>query len=562
MLAVGAMLAIMFIDLGSPLAVAALIDVVVGQHRYDLLAPLMIFFASLPVLAAVCRFASSYTITQLSERLVLDIRLDLYCRVHRLSCRFLQNTATGKLMERLRGDVQQLQTLLSNQTPQLLVQVVTGLVMIVIMFVLSVKLTLLVLAALVLYVLNYKWFVRRIRHTQRRYRRKNDQLSAMAQERLAAAVVVKTYGTERLESRRFLRGNFVMERTYHQFRILSALYATVSRSITWGTYAAVILFGAYLAVRGDITYGAVTAVTAFSFRLLQPAAMLAELSNQIQQATVSLDRIFDLMNSEPDAIEARGRKLDRIEGRIDFSGVHFQYEPGKPVLHDFDLHVEPGQTVALVGQTGCGKSTIINLLYRYYDIQSGRLTVDGHDLASLDTRWYRQHLALVPQEPIVFDTTIAENIAYGRRHASREQILAAARTAELSELLDRLPDGLDTIMGEWGVKLSVGEKQRLCIARAILSDPAILVFDEATSSLDTHSEAAIQRAMERVMHNRTCFVIAHRLSTIVHADLIVVMDRGRVLETGTHAELMARPTGRYRHLFLTQATVVPQEVSA
>jgi ATP-binding cassette subfamily B protein len=214
--------------------------------------------------------------------------------------------------------------------------------------------------------------------------------------------------------------------------------------------------------------------------------------------------------------------------------------------------VAPRQTVALVGQTGCGKTTITNLLYRYFDPQTGRLEIDGHDVRDLAPRWYRRQLALVPQDPVVFDTTIAENIAYGRPHVDRARIEKAARLAELKSLVDRLPNGLDSRLGEDGVRLSLGEKQRVCIARAVLMDPAILILDEATSSLDSQSEVLIQKALKRIMAKRTCFVIAHRLSTIVEADLIVVIDKGRVLESGTHDQLCSNPHGRYRRLLEVQ----------
>jgi ABC-type multidrug transport system fused ATPase/permease subunit len=279
---------------------------------------------------------------------------------------------------------------------------------------------------------------------------------------------------------------------------------------------------------------------------------LAELSNQLQQAKVSLDRIFDLMQAEPDSVNRPGIILPTLRGEVAFENVCFQYEPDKPVLQRLSLFVESGKTVALVGHTGCGKSTITNLLYRYYEPQAGHLSIDGHDISTLDTRWYRSHLAMVPQDPVVFDTTIAHNITYGRSGATREQIEKAARMVELGDLIDSLPQGIDTVLGEYGAKLSVGEKQRLCLARAILADPTILILDEATSSLDTQSETLIQLAMKRVMANRTCFVVAHRLSTIVHADIIVVLDKGLMLEMGNHAQLMSRPNGHYRHLFLTQ----------
>jgi len=556
-----AMLGLMLVSLGSPLVVAFLIDTVIGQNRYDLLPPLMLLFLALPFSAAVFRFLSNYVVTLLGQRVIFDIRLDLYRHVHRLHCRYLQNTRTGKLMERLRGDVLQLQMLLTNQAPQLGVQVITGLIIVMIMLFMSVKLTLIVLLGMTFYFVNYKYVVPRIRKVQRRYRRKMDHLSGRAQERLTGAVVVKTFAQERVESRQFLRRNFAAERVYYRFRMLTLLYGLLAGAITWTTYSLVIAVGTLLAVRGDVTYGTVTAVIAFTFYLLVPAQMLAQLSNQLQQARVSLDRIFELMRAEPDVLDQKGLRQAKLTGEVRFENVNFHYEPGKTVLHNFTLHVKPGQTVALVGQTGCGKTTIANLLYRYYDIVSGQLHIDGCDIRDYDVRWYRRRLALVPQEPIVFEATIAENIAYGRPDACREDIDRAARMVELGALIDRLDRRLDTPLGQRGAKLSVGEKQRLCIARAILSDPAILILDEATSSLDSPGEAAIQLAMRRVMVNRTCFVVAHRLSTIVNADLIVVMEEGRVMEMGNHAQLMNNHNGRYRQLYLTQTSSRPAAVS-
>jgi ATP-binding cassette subfamily B protein len=222
-----------------------------------------------------------------------------------------------------------------------------------------------------------------------------------------------------------------------------------------------------------------------------------------------------------------------------------------------DLKIQPGWTVALVGQTGCGKSTIINLLYRFYDVCGGSLMVDGKDIREYDTQFYRRNLAIVPQEPIILDDTIAGNIAYGRPTASHAEIMRAAQMAELEEVVKRYPEGLDTLLGERGIRLSVGEKQRICIARAILADPAILVLDEATSSLDTKSETMIQSAMRKVMAGRTNFVVAHRLSTIVDADLIVVLEDGRITEMGNHKQLLNRPDGKYHKLYMTQLATSP-----
>jgi ABC-type multidrug transport system fused ATPase/permease subunit len=552
LLALGAMLLIMLADLGSPLVVAILIDYVVGRGLYHWLAPLMIAFLCLPLMAAAARLVSNQAVSVLGQRVIFDIRLELFRRVQQLHCRYMHATTTGKIMERLRGDVNQLQMVLTQQGPQVLIQVITGLLMIVFIVFVSARLAMLVFLGVGLYVLNYSLLVPRIKKIQRRYRRKLERLSGIAQEKLTGAIVVKSFGRERQEARDFVKRNFAAERVAHRFRDATARYQLYSGMVTYSTYSVLLLYGVYLAVQGEVSYGAVTAVTAYAMRLLVPAAMLAELSNQIQQARVSLDRIFELMNAPADQITQTGLRKDNLQGRVELRDVHFQYEPGKPVLRGLDLTVEPGMNVALVGQTGCGKSTIINLLYRYYDVTQGQLLIDGVDIREYDVSWLRHRMAIVPQEPIILDTTIAENIAYGRPHADRDAIAEAASMAELDELLNRLDKGLDTAIGEYGVTLSVGEKQRLCIARAMLADPIILILDEATSSLDTKSETSIQTALKRVMHNRTSFVVAHRLSTIVHSDKIVVLDNGLIHEAGTHEELMEIDDGMYRKLYLTQ----------
>jgi len=552
---IAAMLCLMIVTLvgiAPPMILAILVDHVIGLGQYHWLPILMLMMLAVPWLDGIFRIAGNHLVSLLGQRLAMDVRLELYRKVHKLSCSYLNNTTTGALMERLRGDVDQVQNLMTQQVLNLLAQLVCAVAALVIISVLSVKLAVMIFVAIALYVANYKWFVRRIRCVQKRYRRKMDLLSGHAQERLAGSIIVKAYGNERIESRRFARSNFFAERVFHRFRLYNIFYGLTSSAIAWSTYLMVLLTGTWLAIHGEMTYGHVLAVTAYTWWLLNPAIQLAELSNQIQQVKVAMDRIFALMNADADPVEQRGLRPSELRGEIVFKNVCFAYEADNPVLRHVNLDVRPGQTVAFVGHTGCGKSTIVNLLYRFYEAKSGQILVDGHDISSLETRWYRRRLAMVPQDPIVFDTTIAANVAYGRSRADDQQIERALRTVELGDLIYRAPTGIHTPLGERGMKLSVGEKQRLCIARAILADPAVLILDEATSSLDSQSESLIQLALKRVMVNRTCFVVAHRLSTIVNADQIVVMDQGRIIELGNHNQLMRKQDGHYRHLFVTQ----------
>lgn len=535
-----------------PLLFGMIVDRVIGQAEYSLLTLLLIGLVVVPLMGMSVRITGEYLVGMIGQRLVFDLRLRLYRKIHRLSCQYMNNTTTGKLMERLRGDVTAVQGVVTNQTLSLLSQALYGMLAVVFMFYVSWLIAIMVLLAVFLYFFNYNFFVKRIKKVQRRYRRKMDQLSSRAQERLGGQVLIKSYGNERLEATRFLRENFKTERVFHRFRMLNGSYAICSSLISTATQLLVLLVGARLVIMEQLSFGLLLALVAYTQQLLQPIVQLAELSNQIQQAKVSVIRIFEQLLAPTDSIEQPGIRLRKLEGEIAFSNLYFQYDPGKPVLQHLNLYVAPGQSVALVGETGCGKSTITNLVYRFYEAQAGHLDIDGHDISTLDTNWYRRQLAIVPQDPIVFDTTIRENIAYGKPGATDEQILEAARMAEFRQVIERQPWGLDTMVGEEGAKLSVGETQRLCIARAILADPAILILDEATSSLDPQSEAAIQLALKRVMRGRTSLIIAHRLSTIVDVDQIVVLDKGKVLEQGTHAQLMAKDNGRYRKLFKTQ----------
>lgn len=551
-MAVLMVLGVTLLTLLPPLIMAWVVDEVIGKGRYIILPPLMVLSLLLPWISGSMQAVGNYMVIMTSQRIVFDMRLKLYRAVQHLSVRYLQNTPTGKLMERLRGDIEQVQTIFNGQMIGLASQLITALIAVVVMFILSWQLTLIVIFGVSMYVFNYKWFVRRIRIVQKRMRSKMDRLSGRAQERLAGNIVVQAYNSQRTERRMFTRANFLTERVHHRFRQLNNAYGMSSSALTWTTYASVQLFGTYLVIRGNIPYGTVIAVSAYTWRLLQPAVQLAELSNQLEQTKIALDRIVELLHAERDFTDKPGLQLPELRGEVIFDNLSFQYEPDKPVLKSINLHVQPGQIVAFVGETGCGKSTSISLIYHYYEAVAGRLLIDGHNINDLDTRWYRSHLAMVPQDPIVLDDTLANNIAYGDPKASIERIMEAARMAELSGIIERLPDGVHTLLGEEGAKLSVGERQRLCIARAILKDPTILILDEATSSLDPQSEALIQKALNRVMEGRTTFIIAHRLSTIVHSDIIVVLDKGNILEQGTHAQLMSNSKSRYRHLFNTQ----------
>ena len=303
-------------------------------------------------------------------------------------------------------------------------------------------------------------------------------------------------------------------------------------------------------LQGDLTYGDVVAFTAYAMQLLGPAVRFSAIVKQLQDVGIATERLFEIFGELPEIINKPGAKrIRRLEGRVDFEDVHFHYIEGQPVIQGLTLHVAPGQTVALIGSTGCGKSTVLSLLMRFFDICEGRLLMDGTDIRDLHLPLLRRQFGIVLQEPLLFEISLADNIRYGCPGITMEGIQDAAKVAEIHDFIMTLPDGYESVLGSKGVELSVGQKQRVTIARAIAADPAILIMDEATSALDSDSEQAIQRAMDRVLKGRTCFVVAHRLSTIRNADCIVLLDKGLIVEKGTHDELMKIPEGRYHELF-------------
>jgi len=338
-----------------------------------------------------------------------------------------------------------------------------------------------------------------------------------------------------------------------QSAVFSTAFSNTSRLINGLTNTTVYCLACYFVLRGEMTYGAVTAFMTYAQRIFEPALRFTDIADQVERMTVSVERIFEMLREVPKVTDAPDAVvLPPVRGEVRFEGVGFEYVPGEPVLQDINLIVPAGTSVALVGRTGCGKTTLTSLLLRFYDTTCGRITIDGYDVRDVTLRSLRRQIGQVLQDSVLFNTTIRENLQYGRRDATDEEISEAAKIAEIHDFIVSRPQGYETLIGEEGINPSVGEKQRIAIARAILSDPRILILDEATSSLDSEAEALIQRALENAMRGRTSFIIAHRLSTIVNADMIVVMDKGRIVETGTHAELLERERGVYRKLYEKQ----------
>ena len=536
--------------LAQPLLMRYLFNDVVEAGNWDLLLQTVLLIAAAPLLAGLFQFINQRIIMRAGYGLISDLRLEMYERVLSLSVKYHQDNSSGSLVNRMMDDVNMIHRLIAGDTVTLFIDLIIFGVALGVVFTIDPVLGLILIVTLTLYVLAYRGFAGKIRARSTSYRRMQDTISERLQETISGVRHVRIFNRELMENRNFVSRTEQSLEHALQSRFGSVGLSTTCTFIAGFGSAAVTIVGLLRVLQGDLQYGDIFAVNSFVWMALNPAIRITNMAGQLTETFVSVRRVIEVLDEEPTVRSREGAvPIQGVRGHVEFDDVHFAYVPGDPLYRGLSLDVPPGSTVALVGHTGCGKTTFTNLLMRHWDIQGGEIRVDGQNISEVELRSLRRLFGVVLQEPVVFDGTLIENIAYGMHDASEEQVLAAARAAELSTLIERLPDGIDTEIGTYGIKLSVGEKQRISIARAILRDPLILIMDEATSSLDSESEALIQRALDRVLEGRTSFVVAHRLSTIVNADVIVVMDSGAIVEKGTHAELMEIDGGHYRHLY-------------
>ncbi len=484
-----------------------------------------------------------------------DIRVEFFSRLQGMSLRFFTSRRTGELISRASNDMSVVENSFSLAATNIVIVPMTGLVSLAAMLWLSPILTLagLVVVPLVAYVISRAG--RRMRKVMGRVQERLADLTTTMEEVFAAMRVVKTFGTERQEIKRFSdQAQEAFETALRAAKVNAYLQPPTTFLVALGM-GACLLVGAWQIINGALEAGD---LIAFILILQTAAARLNRGSRvymSLQQAEAAASRIFQLADAEPDIVDAADAyELPPVEGRVQFEHVGFRYEE-EEVLRDISFDIRPGETVALVGASGAGKSTIANLVPRLYDVTAGRVLIDGHDVRKVTLDSLRQYMGIVPQETVLFGTTVRENIAYGRTDAGQEEIEAAARAANAHEFIVALPEGYETLLGERGATVSGGQRQRVAIARAILRDPRILILDEATSSLDRQSEAAVQAALDGLLEGRTAIVIAHRLSTVRNADRILVISEGQVVEEGTHEALMAQD-GVYRRLYEADALEV------
>lgn len=500
----------------------------------------------------VISFALNYLVNWLGQRIVFDLRYHSYRHLNRLSLAYYDTRQTGKIMARLTGDIDTVQHTISGGFVTFLADLFSVLALVVVLFYFDWRLALVSLSIIPLYVLNYKLFIRHIRPLSIQLRERWDAMLGVLQEKLAGITVVKAFVREKEETERFMetvRDNFALGMKQ---MILNRMLGTIAQIIRAVGTGAVLWVGGNLILQRQMQIGELLSFNGWIAFLYDPAVRLVDFNVTLQWAGAALDRIFETLDTRPEIVDAPDAvALPSLQGAITLQNVSFSYGSGNPVLQDINLKVNPGEVIAIVGQSGAGKTTLVNLIARFYDVTEGAILVDGVDVRKVKLEVVRSQIGTVSQESLLFSVTLKENIRYGSRDATDIQIFQAARSADIHSYIMNLPQGYDTKIGEDGIKLSVGQKQRMSIARAVLTDPRILILDDATSALDSKTEANVQQALERVMQGRTCFVIAHRLSTIMHADKIVVMDGGKIVDTGTHAELVARP-GVYQNLYNEQ----------
>ena len=505
------------------------------------------------VIGSAVSFALGYSVNLTGQRFLVDTRSGVYEHLQTLSQGFFEKAQTGKLVATVVHDVGSVNQLITGGFVTVISDVVTLIGVIGLIFYQDWQLALLALSVYPVYVGNFLLSRRPLSDNATKISELRGMIFSDLQEKLAGVQVVKSYAQERSEVRQYVslnRDNLNLNIT--QSRLGTGLWVRAEFITAIGT-AIILAVGGMRVINGGMLQGDLVAfLILVNVYLYGPTIRLIQLNDQFARAQTGLNRIFKLLDTPPAVSSADGAPdMPVINGNISFEDVWFEYEPGQPVLKGITLDIQPGEMIAFVGGSGSGKTTMINLLSRHYDVTGGRITIDGHDLRDIDLMSLRRQIGVVLQESLLFHTTIRENLRYGRIGASDADIVAAATAANLHHVIEAFPDGYDTKIGEEGVKLSGGEKQRLAIARALLADPRILVLDEATSSLDSETEALIQEALDRLMEGRTSFVIAHRLSTIVKANKIVVMEKGNIVELGSHAELLEQG-GNYAKLYAEQ----------
>lgn len=527
------------------------------ERLRDVEGPRVMFAVALVLLAVIAlraflNYVLSVTVAKIGHRFCFDLRFATWSHLQRLSLAFHKQTQTGKIMSRATADIELIQGLIQGQLVVFFSDIITLIGVIAMLFYLQWQIAAVILTLVPFYVVSYRSFLRYIESVRQEQRRLYDEMVGKLAEKISGIAVVKAFVREGRETDSFMssvRAKFAVDRKQmHLNRRLGLISGVISAIGTGIVYA----YGGSMVQSGAMTIGTLVAVTFYIGYVFNPAVRVVDFNTGLQWAVAAMDRVFETLDTRPEIEDTPGATtLPAFEREIVLEGVSFGYSGESPILRDLDLRITRGEIVGIVGLSGAGKTTLMNLLMRFYDPTKGHVLVDGHDLRLVRIDSLRRQMSMVAQENVVFSASIAENVRYGKRDATMDQVVAACKVADLDGFIQGLKDGYDTRIGERGVRLSGGQRQRLALARALLTDPRILILDDVTSSLDGETEARVQIALRAAMRGRTTFIISHRLASVIEADRILVMGDGRVVDQGSHAELVDRP-GIYQDTFNEQ----------